>query len=404
MEGFQKHPVYESYAAHTDGRVMNIVSSKPIKACISNNGYTFMNLTNDHKHYRQYVHRFVWECYNGIIPEKHHIDHIDSIKTNNSLINLQCLSPKDHAKKTSNDNPFSYIKTNHKIARPILCEKDGIITEFASVPIAAMSTCVIRDTKHRYDITKNISEACKFNRPYNGYIWKFKPDEIAGEYWVCPIYPEYRGIQVSNMGRLMKKQGRATYGNDSGGYKVITHKKRRVSVHIIVARTFIGEAPTSKHTVDHINRVRHDNRFENLRWANPYEQSLNRYTVVGVTAYNIDASFYKTYASANIAAEDVGLANGSHIIQACRGKVGLRANFYWTYANAEKPTVQDIQDVLRKEPRGVNAYDLTTKTLFKSYRSAIEAAKEFNSLPGNIYAVCNGYRNHHKGYLWKYMD
>ena len=40
MDGFQKHPVYDSYAAHKDGRVMNIVSSKPIKACILDSNST----------------------------------------------------------------------------------------------------------------------------------------------------------------------------------------------------------------------------------------------------------------------------------------------------------------------------------------------------------------------------
>lgn len=49
-----------------------------------------------------------------------------------------------------------------------------------------------------------------------------------------------------------------------------------VPLHRIVAYTFLGKPPTPLHTVDHINRVREDNRVENLKWASPREQLANR--------------------------------------------------------------------------------------------------------------------------------
>lgn len=53
-------------------------------------------------------------------------------------------------------------------------------------------------------------------------------------------------------------------------------KGRPVKVHQLVALAFYGEPPSSKYTVDHINRDQSDNRASNLRWACPTAQALNR--------------------------------------------------------------------------------------------------------------------------------
>lgn len=46
-------------------------------------------------------------------------------------------------------------------------------------------------------------------------------------------------------------------------------------VHRLVAMAFLGDPPSSEHTVDHIDTNPMNNNFENLRWATKSEQFSN---------------------------------------------------------------------------------------------------------------------------------
>ena len=52
-------------------------------------------------------------------------------------------------------------------------------------------------------------------------------------------------------------------------------RKKKLRVHRIVAETFIPNTE-DKPEVDHINRIRTDNRVENLRWVTRLENAQNR--------------------------------------------------------------------------------------------------------------------------------
>jgi hypothetical protein len=52
------------------------------------------------------MHREVWEFYNGKIPDKMHIHHIDGNPANNAIENLEILTAKEHIKK----HPWSMEK------------------------------------------------------------------------------------------------------------------------------------------------------------------------------------------------------------------------------------------------------------------------------------------------------
>ena len=60
-----------------------------------------------------YIHRFVWECQKGKITEGLVIDHIDSVRTNNDIKNLQLLTLAENIRK-GNNKPIISINIKNK--------------------------------------------------------------------------------------------------------------------------------------------------------------------------------------------------------------------------------------------------------------------------------------------------
>ena len=73
------------------------------------------------------------------------------------------------------------------------------------------------------------------------------------------------------------KAFRWTFGyKRPNGYKQIVFHSRDYYAHILICRAFHGLAPTDKPCVDHINRIKDDNRLENLHWVSSKENSDNQ--------------------------------------------------------------------------------------------------------------------------------
>lgn len=80
------------------------------------NGYYEAKINTNNTRNTLRLHREVWEFYNGKIPENYHIHHIDGNKLNNSIENLELLSPIEHAKKHSECTAQLWQRENMKIA------------------------------------------------------------------------------------------------------------------------------------------------------------------------------------------------------------------------------------------------------------------------------------------------
>ncbi len=90
------------------------------------------------------------------------------------------------------------------------------------------------------------------------------------------IYPDGKIWANKTKGR---KEGYLKENINKDGYCIVrlTNKegRKQISVHRLIAIHYISN-PNNLEQVDHINRIRHDNRIVNLRWADRITQCNNR--------------------------------------------------------------------------------------------------------------------------------
>lgn len=135
-EIFKQIEGYENYQVSNLGRVKRLgnnfkTKEKILKGGVSSNGYLSVNLVEGGKQKTYNIHQLVAMAFLNHVPcgYKKVVDHINNIKTDNRLINLQLItnrenSSKDKKNKTSKFVGVSWHKPLNKwVARIRIKEK-----------------------------------------------------------------------------------------------------------------------------------------------------------------------------------------------------------------------------------------------------------------------------------------
>lgn len=130
------------------GRILKVIKQKE--------GYIKINLYKNKIIKTCLVHRLVYEAFNGEMPEGMEVNHINEIKTDNSLWNLNLMTPKE------NNN---YGKRIEKCSYPVLqlTLDDKLVKEWPS----AMET-----GRNGFN-QKAVSDCCNGRRKtHKGFKWR----------------------------------------------------------------------------------------------------------------------------------------------------------------------------------------------------------------------------------------
>ena len=93
------------------------------------------------------------------------------------------------------------------------------------------------------------------------------------------LNPDNRVI-ISSKGKVLVKENKGFYRlvktfKDLQGYDCVNLQNRTYLVHSLVAQVFLGTPSGLLSQIQHINRIKDDNRVENLRWYSPEEEWRN---------------------------------------------------------------------------------------------------------------------------------
>ena len=95
LSSTRTHPIYSSYCADKNANIYHVDRPEsPLVQTRLNSGYYDVHLRlpdrKTNKHYL--VHRFVYECFNGVVPRNLDVHHRDHDPSNNKLSNLDAVT------------------------------------------------------------------------------------------------------------------------------------------------------------------------------------------------------------------------------------------------------------------------------------------------------------------------
>ena len=145
---YYKHPVFFNYAANKNGEVINLKSKKIMNK--RGNDYLQFTIYNKKliKPFTYYHHRFVYEVFRGPIPRCFDVDHINNIKSDNRLKNLQLLTHKQNVEKSKNK---SIISINIKTGK----EKSYNSIKTAAIELDINYSNISKICRKKYKTTKS---------------------------------------------------------------------------------------------------------------------------------------------------------------------------------------------------------------------------------------------------------
>ena len=115
MEKWKDIKGYEgSYQVSDLGRIKSLRYNNILNPYIGSHGYMTVNLSENKRRIGKMVHTLVAESFlNHKAKRKEVVDHINNVKTDNSLINLQIISQRENSTKDKKGYSSKYVGVSY---------------------------------------------------------------------------------------------------------------------------------------------------------------------------------------------------------------------------------------------------------------------------------------------------
>ena len=146
---------YPNYEISNLGRVRNAKTEKLLSCKVDANGYRMVSLWKDGKVHTKRVGRYTWMSHNNCFC-KATIDHINEVKSDDRLENLQCISLKEnYAKRKPIPKGNKYNLTPEDKKRYATGVRDGVLNAWdihkqSKVPLNYIKLTLKRGTWNKF--------------------------------------------------------------------------------------------------------------------------------------------------------------------------------------------------------------------------------------------------------------
>lgn len=342
------------------------------------------------------------------LPE---VNHKDRNGLNNDISNLEWITKSGNQKHVIETGKNFYTRSVNQYTP----DKE-FIKKYKGIKAAAEKLYGDKSNENNKKEIRNISNSigrvCRgIRETYKGFIWKYADkkeyEPIKGEIWKeIPKHPEY---QASTKGRLWSDKTNKLFKLSirKDGYVKCELDRNKYYLHILIAKTFLGEAPEDmiNPDVNHKDGKKSNNKLSNLEWLDhnlncqhAHDTGLNS-SSKSVVQYSLKGEKIAEFKSVTSAAKSVNV-HKSCIAEACKlnGRNSTSKGFIWRYQ--DDPF--DFKET-NGHKKSVIQYSLKGKEI-KTWESIKEATIELNIKGTTISAVCKGNKNYKTagGFQWRY--
>lgn len=282
---------WSGYEVSSFGRVKG--KTNEFRNFSKKNGYLTLQLSFDSKVVGYQLHRLIWESFYGAIEKEFCINHIDGVKSNNNLQNLEKVSYFDNTSHAIRNN---LIKVGENSKASVLKEQD-VLDIYSQIRLGLSNKEIAKKYKVGDTAIYNIKMGYTWKHLHQSSGFSFKSKKLSKprarpKYKAKPNFSEIKlldnekwkrhksGFHVSTHGRIIGIKGKIINPQIRDGYKYIKlgPKGKSIALHRIVYMLFSGSRRISKSKViNHINGIKLDNRIENLECVTRSENGLHAY-------------------------------------------------------------------------------------------------------------------------------